>query len=202
MTRHFSDSQVLALTIIAAITFIGAIAPAQAATFGSAVPIGGHAADIALDEARGVLYVANFGAARIDVVSLAKRSVASSLHVAAYPGSISLSPDGRFLVVAHFGNFKAPNSSANALTVIDLTSHGEQTLAMGDPPLGVAFGADGRALVVTTTQFLLFDPASGAFQVLDTIAGVTARTLPVPPANFPPQIVAASVGVSADGYKI
>jgi hypothetical protein len=66
----------------------------------------------------------------------------------------------------------------------------------------VAFGAGGRALVVTTTQFLLFDPASEAFQVLDTIAGVTAKTLPVPPANFPPQIVAASVGVSGDGYNI
>jgi uncharacterized protein (TIGR03437 family) len=203
MTRPILDFRIVRLTAVAAIAVIGAIAPqARAATFGSVVPIGGHAADIVLDEARGVLYVANFGAARIDVVSLAKPALASSLHVAPYPGSISLSPDGRFLVVAHFGNFKAPNSSANALTVIDLTSHGEQTLAMGDPPLGVAFGADGRALVVTTTQFLLFDPASGAFQVLDTIAGVTAKTLPVPPANFPPQIVAASVGVSGDGYKI
>jgi uncharacterized protein (TIGR03437 family) len=191
------------MAAVAVIAVLGAIAPqAQAATFGSVVPIGGHAADIALDEARGVLYVANFGAARIDVVSLAKPSVASSLPVAPYPGSISLSPDGRFLLVAHFGNFQAPNSSSNALTVIDLTSDGEQTLAMGDPPLGVAFGADGRALVVTTTQFLLFDPASGSLQVLDTIAGVTAKTLPVPPATFPPQIVAASVGVSADGYKI
>ena len=203
MTRHILDFRIVRLTAVAAVAVIGAIAPqARAATFGSVVPIGGHAADIVLDEARGVLYVPNFGAARIDVVSLAKQAVASSLHVAPYPGSISLSPDGRFLVVAHFGNFQAPNSSANALTVIDLTSHGQQTLAMGDPPLGVAFGADGRALVVTTTQFLLFDPASGAFQVLDTIAGVTAKTLPVPPANFPPQIVAASVGVSGDGYKI
>jgi uncharacterized protein (TIGR03437 family) len=203
MTRHTLDFRIVGRIAEAAIAFILATAPpAQAATFGSVVPIGGHAADIVLDEARGVLYVANFGAARIDVVSLAKQAVASSLHVAPYPGSLSLSPDGRFLVVAHFGNFKAPNSSSNALTVIDLTSHGEQALAMGDPPLGVAFGADGRALVVTTTQFLLFDPASGAFQVLDTIAGVTAKTLPVPPANFPPQIVAASVGVSGDGYKI
>jgi uncharacterized protein (TIGR03437 family) len=203
MTIHTLDFRIVRLTAVAAMAVIGAIAPqATAATFGSVVPIGGHAADIVLDEARGVLYVANFGAARIDVVSLAKQAVASSLHVAPYPGSISLSADGRFLVVAHFGNFQAPNSSGNALTVIDLTSHGEQTLVKGDPPLGVAFGADGHALVVTTTQFLLFDPASGAFQVLDTIAGVAAKTLPVPPANFPPQIVAASVGVSGDGYKI
>jgi uncharacterized protein (TIGR03437 family) len=175
---------------------------AEAATFGSVVPLGGQAADIALDEARGVLYVANFGAARIDVVSLAKQTAGRSIRVAPYPGSIALSPDGRFLVAAHFGNFQPPNSAANALTVIDLVSNGQQTLALGDPPLGVAFGADGRALVVTTTEFLLFDPVSGAIQVLDTIAGVTARTLPVPPANFPPQIVAASAGVSADGHWI
>src|SRR5579863_7910158 len=153
MTKHSSKFRIVGPASVAAIVFLAAIAPqAQAATFGSVVAIGGQAADIALDEARGVLYVANFGAARIDVVSLAKQSVASSLPVAPYPGSISLSPDGRFLLVAHFGNFQPPNSSANALTVIDLTSHGQQTLDMGDPPLGVAFGADGRALVVTTTQ--------------------------------------------------
>lgn len=64
----------------------------------------------------------------------------------------------------------------------------------------MGFGADGLALVVTTSEFLLFDPASGALRVLDTVAGVSARTLPVPFATFPPQIVAASVGVSADGY--
>ncbi|MBZ5596071.1 MAG: hypothetical protein LAP39_27830 [Acidobacteriia bacterium] len=203
MTTHSSDFRIAGLAAIAVTAALVTMAPrAHAATFGSVVPIGGHAADIALDEARGALYVANFGAARIDVVSLAKRAAASSIHVAPFPGSLSLSPDGRFLVVAHFGNFQAPSSSANALTVIDLVSQGQQTLALGDPPLGVAFGADGRALVVTTTQFLRFDPLSGAFQVLDTIAGVTAKTLPVPPANFPPQIVAASVGVSADGTRI
>jgi uncharacterized protein (TIGR03437 family) len=201
MTRHIVDFRIVGLTAAVALTL--ATAPhAQAATFGSVVPIGGHAADIALDEARGVLYVANFGAARIDVVSLAKRCLAGSFPVAPYPGSLSLSPDGRFLVIANFGNFQAPRSSANALTVMDLTSGLGQTLTMVDPPLGVAFGADGRALVVTTTQFLLFDPVSRAFHVLDTIAGVTAKTLPVPPANFPPQIVAASVGVSGDGYNI
>ena len=173
---------------------------AWAGTFGSVVPIRGHASDIALDETRGVLYATNFGAGRIDVVSLAKHSVVSSFNVAPYPGSIALSPDGEYLLIAHFGNFQAPSSSFNALTLIDLASSGTQTFSLGDPPLGVAFGADGRALVVTTKEFLLFDPVSGAIQVLDTIAGVTAKTLPVPPANFPPQIIAASVAVSADGH--
>ena len=92
--------------------------------------------------------------------------------------------------------------SSNALTVLGLSSNTRQTFGLGYPPLGVAFGVDGLALVVTTGEFLLFDPVSGALQVLDTIAGVTAKTLPVPPANFPAQVIAASVAVSADGYWI
>lgn len=188
----------VAATIMAA----GLVLPvphAQAATFGTVVPIGGHAADIALDESRGVAYVANFGAGRIDLVSLAEKAVTSAIPVAPYPGSLALSADGQYLLIAHFGNFTAPSSPANALTLVNLVTGGKQTFTMGDPPLAVGFGADGQALVVTTTQFLLFDPASGAIHAIDTIAGVTARTLPVPPATFPPQIVAASIGVSDDG---
>jgi len=36
-----------------------------AGTFGKVVPIGGHASDLALDEGRRVLYIANFTANRI-----------------------------------------------------------------------------------------------------------------------------------------
>ena len=55
---------------------------------------------------------------------------------------------------------------------------------------------------MTTNDFLLFEPASGSTQVLDTVVGVTAKTLPVAPANFPAQIIAASLGVSADGLHV
>ncbi len=48
-------------------------AAAWGGTFGKVVSIGGHASDLALDEARGVLYVANFTANRIEVMSLAKQ---------------------------------------------------------------------------------------------------------------------------------
>ncbi len=171
-------------------------------TFGKVVAIGGHAADIALDEARGVLYVANFTANRIEVMSLADNSIGTSINVAPQPGSLALSPDGRYLVVAHFGNFQAPDTPRNALTVIDLSGGGRQTFALGNPPLGVAFGLDNQALVVTSQEFLLFDPVTGATRLLDTITGVTAKTLPQPPANFPPQIIAASVAVSGDGMRI
>ena len=171
-------------------------------TLGTVVAIGGHASDLALDEGRGVLYVANFTANRIEVVSLTDYSIQTSINVAAQPSSLALSPDSRFLLIAHFGNAAAPGTPTNALTVIDLNSSAKQTFALGAPPLGVAFGIDGRALVVTTTDFLLFDPVLGTTTELDTIAGVAAKTLPQPTATFPPSIVAATIATSADGTVI
>ena len=56
----------------------------------------------------------------------------------AQPSALALSPDGRFLLVAHFGNFQAPNTAGNLLTLIELSSGGKQTFALGSPPLGVA----------------------------------------------------------------
>ena len=178
------------------------VSAACGATFGTVVPIGGQASDIALDEPRGVLYVANFTANRIDVVSLADKQIRKSINIAAQPSSLALSPNGQWLVVAHYGNFASPSSPANALTILNLGSNNKQTFALGFPPLGVAFGADNRALVVTTNDFILLEPGSGSTQVLNTIEGVTAQTLPVAPPNFPPQIVAASMAASRDGLRI
>ncbi len=178
------------------------VAAAWGGTFGRVVSIGGHASSLALDEPRGVLYIANFTANRIEVMSLANNTIQTSINVAAQPSSLALSPDDRFLVVTHFGNAAPPASSNNAVTVIDLTSSGKQTFALGSAPLGVAFGIDGLALVVTSTDFLLLDPVSGTTQELETISGVVAKTLPQPPASFPPNIVAATVGASADGTII
>jgi uncharacterized protein (TIGR03437 family) len=177
-------------------------AAAWGGTFGTVVSIGGHASSLALDQPRGVLYIANFTANRIEVMSLSNNAIQTSINVAAQPSSLALSPDGRFLVVTHFGNAAPPASSNNAVTVIDLTTSGKQTFALGSPPLGVAFGIDGLALIVTATDFLLLDPVSGTTQELDTISGVVANTLPQPPASFPPNIVAATVGASADGTVI
>ena len=75
----------------------------HAATFGRVVAIGGQASDLALDEARQVLYVANFTANRVDVVSLGTNSVQTSINVAPFPSSLALSPDGRYLVICHYG---------------------------------------------------------------------------------------------------
>lgn len=178
------------------------LAPAWGASFGRVVPLGGHAWDLALDERRGVLYVANFTANRVDVVSLERLLVETSMNVGAQPASLALAPDGRYLVVAHYGNFQAPQGRANGLTVIDLETRGRTSHALGAPPLGVAFGSDGQALVVTAAEFLLFDPASGAARLLATVPELVARSLPAPGSEPPARIVAASVAASGDLTRI
>src|SRR5579864_2586017 len=188
---------------VAAVIAVLLAGSALAGTFGKVVSIGGEAGDLALDEVRGVLYIANFTANRIDVMSLTSNTILTSINVAPQPNSISMSPDGHWLVTTHFGNNAAPGSPTNALTLIDLTANNtKQTFALGNPPLGAAFGFDNKALVVTTHDYLLFDPVTGGSTELDTIAGVTAKTIPVPAANFPADITTASVAVSRDGSKI
>src|ERR1044071_9194560 len=113
--------------------------PVFAANFGAVVPIGGHASDIALDESRGVLYIANFTANRIEMMSTTDYSIRSSMNVAAQPGAISLSPDNQFLAVAHFGNFTTSSPSQNAITLINLKDSSRQTFAIGETPLALQF---------------------------------------------------------------
>jgi uncharacterized protein (TIGR03437 family) len=175
---------------------------ALAGTFGKVVSIGGAAADLALDESRGVLYIANFTANRIEVMSLATNTIQTSINVAAQPSAVTLSPDGHWLLVAHYGA-RTTGSPTNALTLIDLNSNNaKQTFALGNPPLGAAFGIDNKALVVTTSEFILFDPSVGTTEVLSTIQALAAKTIPAPSQSFPPNIVAAQLGVSADGLVI
>jgi uncharacterized protein (TIGR03437 family) len=185
------------------LTLAVAAAVTQAGTFGKVVPIGGEASDLALDESRGVLYIANFTANRIDVMSLATSRIQTSINVAPQPSSISLSPDNHWLLIAHYGNNTAPASQTNALTLVDLTANNaRQTFALADPPLGVAFGLDNKALVVTASNFVLFDPVLGTTQVLATVSQVATQAIPQPTASFPGNIVQASVAASRDGLTI
>src|SRR5262245_51976103 len=94
---------------IALAALAAGVTPSQAASFGTVVPIGGHASDIVLDESRNVLYIANLTANRIEVMSTADYSIRTSMNVSAQPGSLTLSPDNQFLLVTHYGNFTSPN---------------------------------------------------------------------------------------------
>src|SRR5438067_11761504 len=132
------------LTSFALAVLISA-APCLAANFGTAVPIGGHASDIALDESRGVVYIANFTANRIEVMSTADYSIRTSMNVAPQPGALTLSPDKKFLVVTHYGNITPSDPTRNAITLINLSDNTRQTFPTGDTPRAAACLADGRA---------------------------------------------------------
>jgi uncharacterized protein (TIGR03437 family) len=197
--RRLRALPLAAFGLLLAAAFAG---PAIAGTFGRPVIIGGQAADLALDERRGVLYVANFTGNRIEVMSTATGTIQTSFNVAPQPGSLSLSPDGRYLLIAHYGNFAAPNQPRNALTLIDLDSNQRQTFSLSSVPLSVAFGSDGNALVVTSNAFLIFNPLTGTTVTLTTINDLSLKTLPVPFNNFPQNVVASSSQSTRDFTRI
>src|SRR6266516_1562478 len=120
---NFIRSRFLRLGVVTALL----ASAAAAATFGRVVPITGHAADIALDEARKVLYIANFTAGRIDVMSLTDNTIVRAINVSAYPNSLALSTNGRYLVVTHYASTKdgalLSKPGQDALTIIDLTNN-------------------------------------------------------------------------------
>jgi uncharacterized protein (TIGR03437 family) len=183
------------------------------ATFGTVVPVGGQASDVALDETRGLLYIANFTANQIDVMSTATNTIQTSINVAAQPGSLALSRDAQYLLVAHFNNNTPAVPSGNLLTLINLSNNTQQTFVTGDPPLGVAFFATvpqngssnysgpGMALVVTTTGFYTLNPTNGVLSVVSTLADVAAST-PATVPTFPGQIIQTALSASADGTVI
>ena len=129
----------LTLAAIAACMVLapGLSAPVQAAALGTVVPIGGQASDLALDEGRGLLYIANFTANRIEVMSLSYNTVHPSMNVAPQPGSIPLSPDGNYLLVAHFGNYVAPGSPARCSADVEKNDRCEAPAPAQDCSRGV-----------------------------------------------------------------
>jgi uncharacterized protein (TIGR03437 family) len=191
------------LFILLALACLPGLAKA-ASVFGSVTAIGGNASDIALDESRGVLYIANFGAHAIDVMSIGTNTISTSLNVLPSPGAIALSTDSQYLLVAHYcsvGTSVTESSCSNALTSIHLADGTQQVYSLANPPLGVAFLSNGNALVLTTANFLMFTPATGVIQTLAAISNV-AQTVPVPFATFPGQIIQAELTASADGNTV
>src|ERR1035441_4299093 len=183
--------------ILTAFAALLSSSPCVAASFGTVVPIGGHASDIALDESRGVLYIANFTANRIEVMSTADYSIRTSINVAPQPGALALSPDSKYLLVAQYGSVTPADPSKNGITLINLNDNTRQTFITGDTPLGLAFLADGTAFIATTTGVLIFDPISGALRTVATFATL-AKTLPVTLATFPSQVILATLSTNPD----
>ncbi len=187
----------LFISIAAAAAIASLAKPVSAATFGTVVPIGGHASDIALDESRGVLYIANFTANRIEVMSAKDFSIQRSMNVAPQPSSISLSPDNQYLIVSHFGNLATPDPSRNAITLINLNDNSRQTFTTGDVPLSATFMGDNSALIVTTSGLWRFDPLTGAITVVASF-NTLATTLPASLTTFPTQVILAATSTTPD----
>jgi uncharacterized protein (TIGR03437 family) len=200
MNRSDKAARILTLAVLVII----ATPAATAATWGKVVPIGGHIADLAFDARRNVVYLANFAARRVDVLSAATHTLLEPIRVAPNPGTLALSPDGRFLVVGHFIEPADPNQMTDlpGLTILDLDGGQRQTIALGSSPLAVAFGNGDRALVVTRKAILLLEPFTGALSSVPIAINLTTGQIPVPFATFPPEILKASTGVSGDGNVI
>ena len=197
------------LVTLAVAAVLAAGLAARAATFGTAVPVRGTVSDIALDETRGRLYIANFGANRIDVMNTKdpKFGFAAPLLVSRPPSSVALSPGNHFLVAGEFYN--NPNATVTgglAIFNLDMGTRFEMTLP--NPVLSVAFGAGNLALVVTKSQFLLLDPALGRTVPIG-VTSLDSAQLPAPYAicapgvfSFPANIIDAATGVSGDQQTI
>jgi uncharacterized protein (TIGR03437 family) len=190
--------------------FLTSVTPARAATFGNVVTtIGGHPADIALDESRSQLYVANFTAMEIDVLSTKDNKIHTSIPLPSHPSALAVSADSAYLVVTEYQNGTSSAQGFNGITVINLASNASQNFSTGDPALGVAFVRtgqasgqnSGQALVATSAGFYLFDPVSGYLQFLSSAANL-AQTLPVGQGTFPAQIVQTQLTTSADGLWV
>ncbi|MBK5291529.1 MAG: hypothetical protein JJE04_07645 [Acidobacteriia bacterium] len=186
--------------ILGAFAALAIAAATQAATFGTLVPVRGTVSDIALDERRLQLYIANFSANRVDVMSTTSRTLGDPMPVFKPPSAVALSPDNRYLVVGHYDTF-ATASAKGGYTIFDLDAGLKQEVAIGNPVLAVSFGSGTQALVVTTGEILLLDPQSARTQSLTTTT-LSSTALPVPFATFPPNIIKASTGVSGDRKTI
>jgi uncharacterized protein (TIGR03437 family) len=173
---------------------------AYGATFGTLIPVKGTVSDLALDERRNQIFVANFSGYRIEVLNAADGSFVSAIPVSKPPSTVALSPDSRFLIVGQFDTFQ--NATApGALTIFDLDAGGNREITVPHPVLAAFFGGGSKVFVVTTIAAFLVDPFTAAVEPL-TVHSLTRETLPVALATFPQKIVNASIASSADGKAI
>jgi uncharacterized protein (TIGR03437 family) len=187
------------LSLGLALAGLAAVRPAWAGAVGEVIQLPGHISEIVLDEPRASLYAANFTAGQVDVISTATNRLVSSIKTGGQPSGAALSPDGRYLVVTNYNNFGV--ASLSSVVAIDMNDLTRRNFAMSNPPLAVAFGADGAAIIVTTADIVRFHPGGGTFELVNTIASL-ADSLPVPEPRFPREITRASVSASGDGNYI
>jgi hypothetical protein len=198
------------VAIVAAAILACALAPAvraqatgKPATIGTVTPLAGAVNAVAVDEARGLVYAGNFSAGRVDVVSMATHQRVASFPTTPATAAVSdmaISRDKKYLVATNLP-VGGSGVTLGGVTVVNLNNTSDRrTFAIDRDPLAVAFAANGRALVVTKSDFRWFEPSGGTFETVFTLDDPTATgLLPTVPASLPREIVRAGVGASGDG---
>ena len=168
---------------------------APAANFGTLVPIVGQFSDVAYDERRDVVYLANYALNRVDVYSVAQRRIVNSINTGPQPDSLTLSTDRQTLWVA--------SQQASALYAINLNTSapaGEYPLQVR--PDAITTGSDGKVLVYGSSGLMRFDPVAKELTQL-VITPPPVRAPGTVPAQSPlPQGFRAALTASQDGRVI
>lgn len=185
----------------------------EGGSFGEVIPLPGAINELYVDEARGLIYAANFNAGRVEVVSMATRRRVGSFPTtpdSAATSGMAVSHDNQYLVTT---NLPATVGVAQngSVTVVNLNDTADRvTYAFPEWPLSVAFGANNIALIATQERLLLFNPRDGTFEIFLTYADIdlfgvdiiNQVILPVPPPRFPDEVLETNLASSADGSYI
>lgn len=108
-------------------------------------------------ETQGVLVVANKSDNTVNIIDRANGEILATIATGLEPHEVEVSPDGKFAVVANYGNRELPG---NSLSVINIKKAGvERTINLGEHtrPHGMVFLNENYQLLVTTegSQHLL-----------------------------------------------
>ena len=187
-----------AVTLLRLVTYsllVLSAVPAPAVNFGTLVPIVGQFSDLAYDERRDVVYLANYALNRVDVYSVAQRRIVNSINTGPQPDSLTLSTDRQTLWVA--------SQQASALYAINLNTSapaGEYPLQVR--PDAITMGSDGKVLVYGSSGLMRFDPVAKDFTQL-VITPPAVRAPGTVSAQSPlPQGFRAALAASQDGRVI
>ena len=179
-------------------------------TFGTVIPLPGIINDVAIDEARELVYAGNFSAGRVEVVSMATNQRIGSFVTTPQPAAMvgmAVSVDSRYLVTLN-APVTSGVSQLSGVTAVNLNDPVDRRhYPMTDMPMAVTFAKNGEAVIITTRGIVFFDPDAGAFRDLVDFADLDGAdapniSLPVPPATFPRTINTASMDRNADGTWI
>jgi uncharacterized protein (TIGR03437 family) len=178
-------------------------------SIGEIIPLMGHVDELAIDEARGLIYASNFSAGMVEAVSMATNRV-TARYTSAPNGmatsGLAMSPNKKWLVATNYQSPESGVAQFRGLYRINLNDPSDRLpIAMADKPLGIAFGADNIALIVTNAGIELFNPETGEFRRILALEGTCAACLDLPvdvSVFLPNEVVRASVAASLDARWI